>query len=165
MPDNPGSCAVAGETFYASGDSLWFSGLANQPEWRDPDSPDGIDPNYQTIDGRFLGMTEGIDTAYSMMILRFILPDASGDDYLWRVIFGDWPGSSGQHPEKTRVIVQVTERDTDGNPVAWRILGLENGFSIADVGRGKLKGKQKKDYHDYLGLCSTFIDYDIRLAQ
>lgn len=163
--NTPGSCNVAGQTFYANGDSLWFSQLANQPDWRDGSG--GVDPNYQTIDGRFLGMTADIKVGYSEMILRFILPNDSGKEILWKVVFGDGPNDPDDG--RTPVRVSVTSRDSSKNPIAWHIEGLDpidgittGGNSVARVTSRNIKGKTVGQDH---GLCQTFIDFNLQVAQ
>ena len=110
-----------------------------------------------------------IDVGYSMMILRFILPNESGKDILWKAVFGDYPNATNPDTRKSRVRVTVTERDiTTGDPIAWHIEGLEpldgiptGGFSAARIRSKNLKGKTvEQDW----GFCQTFIDYDIRLV-
>jgi hypothetical protein len=135
--DGPDSqCLVAGETYEANGDALWFSGLADE-------SGELIDPS------RFLSMGEEDNPflGYSKMILRFILQDEfDGKDYLWKVVFGDADGSSR---------VKVTrEGDT------WHVEGLDYGSSTAIVNRFTIKGKSGGEP---LGLCTALIDFDIEL--
>jgi hypothetical protein len=134
--EDDAACGVPGETFYANGDALWFSGLA----W----DLQGLDP----IEDRFLGMEPVGATGYSKLILRFITEDESGKDYLWRVVFGDFEGAS-------RVKVEKTAADQ------WRVYGAAGGFSTAHVTRGVTKGKS--DFTDF-NLCSASIDFDIKLV-